>query len=244
MPDNHYLNARLAALYDYDSPWSEDRDFYLALADQEHMDILDLGCGTGLICDRYAAAGHNVTGADPAGAMLDVARTKTHGARIDWVLSNAQDFTSDKRFDLIIMTGHAFQVLVDDKDIDAAFASISKHLKPQGRFVFESRNPHWDWAKGWRYQLDLAAPGGMVKESRILKSFDGNIMTFDLAYDFGDETLMSSSVLRFLTAPDITARLAAQGLQVTQLLGDWDGTAYDTAKSQEIIFVTQKQTVI
>lgn len=240
MPDNHYTSAKLAALYDYDSPWSEDRDFYLALADRDKMDILDLGCGTGLICDRYAAAGHNVTGVDPAAAMLDVARTKPHGPKIEWIEANAQDFKSDKRFDLIIMTGHAFQVLVDDHEITAAFANIANHLKSSGRFVFESRNPDWDWASDWIYTMDLVAPGGTVKESRHLKSFDGNIMTFDLTYQFSDETLTSHSVLRFLTAPDITSRLKAHGMPVSQLLGDWHGSPFDQARSKEMIFIASR----
>lgn len=236
MPDNHYTSARLAALYDLDSPWSEDRDFYLALADRDKMDILDLGCGTGLICDAYAAAGHNVTGVDPAASMLAVAKQKPHGHKINWIEANAQDFNANKQFDLIIMTGHAFQVLVDDSDISAAFANIYKHLKPNGKFVFESRNPDWDWASKWIYKLDLVTPDGTVVESRDLKSFDGNIMTFDLTYQFSNETLQSHSVLRFLTAKQITDRLAAQGLKTTRLIGDWDGADFDQYKSKEMIF--------
>lgn len=74
MPDLHNENPLLAELYDIDSGWSEDRRYYLDLAGQEPKSILDLGCGTGLLCDAYAAAGHRVTGVDPAKAMLDVAR--------------------------------------------------------------------------------------------------------------------------------------------------------------------------
>ncbi|MCS0457536.1 MULTISPECIES: hypothetical protein [Rhizobium] len=33
MPDLHYEHPRLAALYDLACGWSEDRDFYLSLAD-------------------------------------------------------------------------------------------------------------------------------------------------------------------------------------------------------------------
>lgn len=47
MPDAHYENQKLAAIYDLFNPWSADNDFYLALAGPPPQQILDLGCGTG-----------------------------------------------------------------------------------------------------------------------------------------------------------------------------------------------------
>ena len=149
MPDEHYDNPLLAELYDIQCGWSEDRDFYLALAGTSPKSILDLGCGTGLLCRRYAERGHDVTGADPSPAMLDVAHRNAGAAAIDWMLASAQSFRSAKRYDLIISTGHAFQVLEDDADILAGLATMRLHLKPDGRAVFESRNPAIDWATRW-----------------------------------------------------------------------------------------------
>jgi len=51
MPDLHYENLLLAEIYDLDSGWSIDREFYLSLAAGSPKRILDLGCGTGLLCD-------------------------------------------------------------------------------------------------------------------------------------------------------------------------------------------------
>nr|WP_246699405.1 class I SAM-dependent methyltransferase [Rhizobium sp. BK538] len=149
MPDLHYEHPRLAGLYDLACGWSEDRDFYLSLADGGPKSILDLGCGTGLICDAYAARGHDVTGADPSAPMLDIAKRKPHGDRIEWVECYSQDFRSEKRFDLIIMTGHAFQVLLDERSILATFAAMREHLADGGCIVFETRNPEIDWKARW-----------------------------------------------------------------------------------------------
>jgi hypothetical protein len=89
--DSHYISPRLAKLYDLDSGWSIERDFYLSLAGESRKRVLDLGCGTGLICDALAAKGHAVTGVDPAPAMLEVARQKPNGSKIEWIESSAQD---------------------------------------------------------------------------------------------------------------------------------------------------------
>jgi 2-polyprenyl-3-methyl-5-hydroxy-6-metoxy-1,4-benzoquinol methylase len=132
MPDNHYVNSKLAEIYDLDSGWSIDRDFYLSLAGSQRQTILDLGCGTELLCNAYAAKNHDVTGVGPTPAMLELGRRKPHGNKIEWVQSFAQTYQSDKLFDLIIMTGHAFQVLLEDVDVLKIFSTMGRHLKRGG----------------------------------------------------------------------------------------------------------------
>ena len=236
MPDKHYDSRKLAQIYDIDSPWSVDRDFYLALAGAPPKSILDFGCGTGLLCDAYAAKGHQVTGVDPSSAMLEVARQKPQGKKIEWVQSPAQTYNSNKRYDLIIMTGHAFQVLLDDRDITATFEVMRKHLEPNGLIVFESRNPTIDWSKTWNYSIILKLPNGTVRESRAFREVVGDRMKFDLTYEFADETLVSSSELRFLSRNEIGEALIASGLVIEKVLGDWESTPFDEAVSHEMIF--------
>ncbi len=238
MPDAHYEDPRLAQIYDLDSGWSEDRDFYLALPTTAGQHILDMGCGTGLLCNAYAEKGHHVTGADPSPAMLDVARRKPYGASIDWVQSAAQTFQSDKRFDLIIMTGHAFQVLLTEQDILAAFTAMKHHLRDGGMIVFESRNPDIEWSSRWNYEMKLATSVGIVRESRHLISMTDGIMQFDLRYQFPDgQVLVSESTLRFSSKETIERLLAASGLKANDIFGDWSSHAFDSAASEEMIFL-------
>jgi SAM-dependent methyltransferase len=239
MPDVHYENPKLAEIYDVDSPWSVDRDFYLSLAGPARQRILDLGCGTGLLCDAYARKNHDVTGVDPSSAMLEIARRKPHGKAIEWVQSFAQTYQSEKLFDLIIMTGHAFQVLLEDVDVLATFEVMRKHMKPSGSVAFESRNPAIDWAIAWNYDLVLELPESVVHESRRFLSMENDRMSFELRYQFPDKTLVSASELRFLSRKGIEKRLVASGLYVDNVLGDWDGKPFDERFSQEMIFIAR-----
>ena len=237
MLDEHYVNPRLAALYDFDSGWSEDRDFYLNLAGDNPIDICDFGCGTGLIADAYAARGHRVIGVDPAEAMLAIARTKPNGTKIEWVHAFSQDYHPDKRFDLIIMTGHAFQVLPEEKDVLKVFANVKNLLKSGGRFVFETRNAAIDWAKKWNEDYEIQTPDGVVPGAcRVLKQDEKNI-SFEQVYHLPGETLISHSELRFW--PDVKIReLAAQcGLSVAAVFGDWQQGPFDKQSSEEMVFV-------
>lgn len=239
MPDNHYINPKLAEIYDLDSPWSVDRDFYLSLTGPLRQSVLDLGCGTGLLCNEYAARGHDVTGVDPSSAMLEVGRRKPYGQEIEWVQSFAQAYQSDKRFDLIVMTGHVFQILLEDADILATFMAMRRHLKSSGRIVFESRNPEIEWANLWDYDMSLKSTEGTVYESRRFLSMEKDRMTFELRYQFPDERLVSASELRFLSDKAIAERLTEAGLCVDKLLGDWDGKPFDKKSSHEMIFITR-----
>lgn len=239
MPDEHYEHPNLAAIYDLFNPWSADNDFYLALAGAPPQHILDLGCGTGALCSAYAARGHYVTGVDPTPAMLAVARQKPHGDAITWVTADAQTFRADAQFDLIIMTGHVFQVLLNDADVQAAFATLRRHLKPTGRAVFESRNPAIDWAADWNGTVALTHQGVTIHETTEVLAQTGDRVRFTMRYQFPTETLVSHSELRFLPRAAIEAHLHAAGLQVEALYGDWDRSPFTPDVSREMIFVVQ-----
>lgn len=234
--DEHYINPKLAQIYDLDSPWSKDRDFYLSLAGDTPKRILDLGCGTGLLCEAYADNGHKVTGVDPAEAMLKIARQKKHANEITWVQSKAQNFKSEHLFDLIIMTGHAFQVLLEEREVESVFATMKDHLVPEGLIVFESRNPDIVWKSKWDYDIELNTTYGSMRESRRFINLVDQKMTFKLEYKFPDETLVSQSVLRFWTKEQIESKLTKTGLIVDTVYGDWNQTPFSSEHSEEMVF--------
>jgi SAM-dependent methyltransferase len=216
-----------AQFYDLDSPWSEDRDFCLALA-AEARSVLDLGCGTGALAARMAE-GRRVVGIDPAEAMLDIARQRPGGAA--WVKGDGRDIRLGERFDLVVLTGHAFQVFLTDGDQRAVCRTIAAHLAPGGRFIFDSRNPareEWrDWTPG-RSRRTLAHPELGLVEAWEDVDFDAatGICTYGTYHRLPDgRVLGSKSQIRFTSKDGIAARLAEAGLIVDQWLGDWRGGA-------------------
>ena len=237
MPDIHYTDPRLARLYDQDSGWGADSKFYLSLAGPAPKRILDLGCGTGTLCNAYAALGHSVTGVDPAPAMLDVARTKPNGAQIVWVNAPAQSFQTTQQFDLIVMTGHAFQVLIEDTDIAATLKMMCDHLAPGGTIAFETRNPNIDWPRRWHgLTRDHLLNGQTIRQTYEVLATSADCITFASHYDFPDARLTSTSTLRFLPHEPLTKMLEANGLHVIAVYGDWNGTPFDAVSSDEMIF--------
>ncbi|RYP88239.1 class I SAM-dependent methyltransferase [Nocardioides guangzhouensis] len=75
MADDLFEHPRLAQVYDALDRDRSDLDVYAAIAGElGAASVLDLGCGTGTFALLLADRGLEVTGVDPAGSSLDVAR--------------------------------------------------------------------------------------------------------------------------------------------------------------------------
>jgi len=236
-----YQDPRIAEIYDLLNPWTKDAEFYLSLAGPRPCSVLDLGCGTGTLCCARAERGHRVTGVDPAAAMLDVARSKPHSERVEWVESSAQSLKLDRRFDLVLMTGHAFQILLSDEDALAALETMRSHVRDGGRVAFETRNPSVDWVGEWaaRPPRVYTVRGGRLLECLENTGVDGEFISFKTSYRFADATLTTSSTLRFPRREHVEGLIAQAGLVVCELFGDWGAGPFESASSREIIFVAQ-----
>ncbi|HXY04166.1 MAG TPA: class I SAM-dependent methyltransferase, partial [Terriglobales bacterium] len=171
----------------------------MSLAGSSSCSVLDLGCGTGTLCCALARDGHHATGVDPSAAMLNVARSKPHAEKIEWVESRAQNYKSDRRFDLIVMTGHALQVLLTDNDILATLKTMHDHLSDHGKVSFETRNPNVDWAAEWarRPPLVHTLPTGKLVETLEITAENSEFISFRTSYSSPHSTLITNSTLRF-----------------------------------------------
>ncbi|WP_083518928.1 class I SAM-dependent methyltransferase [Serinicoccus chungangensis] len=160
-----YDDPRLAVLYDIDNPDGPDHDFFRRFADDlGAKDIVDLGCGTGLLTVTLVKPGRTVIGIEPAPAMLERAVTRPGGKAVNWVLGTS-DVLSPCTADLIIMSGNVAMHIIGD-DWHTTLAAVARALRPYGRLVFEARNPA---ARAWtRWNDPLAerdTPVGKLRES-------------------------------------------------------------------------------
>ncbi len=236
--DRLYQDPALAQFYDLENGWAADFSFCQALA-KDARSVLDLGCGTGelalaLAKDRTAedrtAENKTIVGVDPAAAMLDVARGQPGGSRVTWHLSDAQSLRLDRRFDLIVLTGHAFQVFLTEADQRALLNTIALHLNPQGRFIFDTRNPAAEAWRDWtpeRSKRELHHPrlGAVEAWNDAAHDAASGIVTYQTHYRVmaSGETLSAESRIRFTSREALTPLLADAGLTVDEWFGDWEG---------------------
>ncbi|MEP3276077.1 MAG: class I SAM-dependent methyltransferase [Stappiaceae bacterium] len=234
-----YCDPDLAQFYDWENPWPQDFDYFARLANGSKH-ILDLGCGTGIFSAELAARGHRVTGVDPAAAMLDIARSRRGGEAVKWIEADARTLEMDQRFDMVLMTGHAFQTLLTHKDRSATVRAIARHLLPGGKFFFDSRNPEFrEWDK-WTPENTRATrhhpDHGLVEhwKDAQFNEADG-VVTYGTFYRLESGKLISGySQIAFAAKDEIAQLLEQAGLSVDRWIGDYVGGEFGSG-SPEII---------
>jgi SAM-dependent methyltransferase len=123
-------------------------DFLLeVLALQPGSTILDVGCGTGRHSIELAKRGYAVTGLDLSSEMLAEAEqgAKVAGVEVNWILSNATQFSLAEKHDTAICLCEGSLGLLGQADdpIDQPLAilrNISRSLKPKAPILLTVLN--------------------------------------------------------------------------------------------------------
>ncbi|MFD1151889.1 class I SAM-dependent methyltransferase [Saccharothrix hoggarensis] len=235
------VNRDVAAHYDLLNEWGPSDDFYLGLA-MSADSVLDVGCGTGLLLHVARTTGHlgRLVGLDPDPSMLAVACRRPD---IDWVEGHLGTASFDAEFDLVLMTGHVFQVFLTDEDVRAQFTAVRKALKPGGRFAFETRNPG---ARAWErwspeHGVDIVGERGeRVRVEHHVASVENGLVRFSETHRGADwpEPVVEWATLRFATAAEVDALLRDCGFEVAERYGSWDRAPF-TDTSREIISIAR-----
>ena len=222
MPDAIFEDPRLARLYDLLDPDRPDLDAYLSIADEFGAQrVLDVGCGTGVFALMLAERGYEVVGVDPAGASINVARSKPGADRVRFLHGDATSLPS-LRVDLATMTANVAQVFLTDADWTATLRGIHTALRPGGRLVFESRDPArrvWeDWSRDWSpRQVELAGVG-VIRSFAEVTRVEGEFVTFEGAITLPDRTVVpTSSTLRFRQRDNLETTLTDAGFTVDEV---------------------------
>lgn len=243
MVDRLFSDTRLPRLYDVLNPWGPSDDFYLELVMSAEA-VLDVGCGTGALLHGARKAGHagRLCGLDPAGAMLAQARKRPD---IEWILGDLASVAFDKEFDLVVMTGHVFQVFVDNDQVRTALAAIRSALTANGRLAFETRNPlvrPWrHWTPGNAVEVTDATGAVVRMEREVETPVEGDTVSFTHTFTSPgwEGPQVSHSTLRFLDADSLSTFLSDASLVVEEQFGDWARHPL-TDMSPEIISIARR----
>jgi demethylmenaquinone methyltransferase / 2-methoxy-6-polyprenyl-1,4-benzoquinol methylase len=129
--------------------------------------VLDLGCGTGDLCDVVAGSGYSPIGVDFSAGMLASAHTRAPLARADALALPVPDASADG-----VVSGFALRNFVD---LDRFFRECARVLRPGGRLA----------------ALETAEPAGPVLRAghhlwfRRVVPFVGATLAHDAeAYDY------------------------------------------------------------
>lgn len=115
-----------------------DLDFN-SLKTYEGLDILDVGCGGGLICEPMARLGGNITGIDADENAIEVA--KQHAKEMELNVTYEATTSSElvkrnKQYDVVL----ALEIIEHVSDLDHFVEDIAHLCKPDGLVILSTLN--------------------------------------------------------------------------------------------------------
>jgi SAM-dependent methyltransferase len=200
--------------------------------------MLDVACGKGRHSKTLAALGFYVMGIDLSPDSIAFAK--------QFETDHLQFYIQDMRlpfyanyFDYAFNFFTSFGYFKTRREHNDAFRTISRSLKRGGRFVMDYLNIHY-------------AEDHLVRQE--VKEIDGT--TYHILR-WHDETHFYKKILvedSFLKAPldftekvaklklgDFTEMMAYQGLQISEIFGDYNFSGYDVRNTPRLIFIADKR---
>ncbi len=242
--------GEVADLYDVYVQWDADVRFFEELCAGVPGEVLELMCGTGRLSIPLLRAGVRLCCVDYSREMLDLLRHKlgTLGLAADLHEADVRELDLERSFDLAILPFHAIVEILERADRVRALARIGAHLAPAGRFVVTLHNPAVQVPRldgDRRLMCDRPIPG---REATLrvwsTSRYDAGTSRADALQEYeilgeGGALLERRELpIRFavLDRAAFEAEAAEAGLRVLRLWGDYEGGAFDPARSPHMIW--------
>jgi len=105
--------------------------------------LLDIGCGTGRVALRLAAAGHDVTGLDSEPSLIGAlgTRARERGLRVRSAVGDARSFDLGRTFALVIAPMQVAQLMGGERGRADMLRAVRRHLEPGGLFAAALADP-------------------------------------------------------------------------------------------------------
>jgi len=135
--------ARFAEVYDQlmqDIPYDEYVNWVVKNApSSENLRLLDIGCGTGVMLEKFIAQGYEVAGLDLSEEMLMMAneRLANVGQQVLLVCQSMDELDGFEDLDVITIPIDSLNYLPEQSQVEATFNRIHEALKPGGHLFFD-----------------------------------------------------------------------------------------------------------
>jgi SAM-dependent methyltransferase len=255
---DHNNLEEFSELVNYDMEDTSDTGvaFYAALAQESGDPVLEIACGTDRPSILIARLGFAVTGLDIVPGMLERARSKAASLPTRWVEGDGRTFDLGQQFRLIFLIGNAFQAFLTNADQESLLQRVRTHLRDEGTFAFETRNPLFTNSQGrdgqfvrletreeeekdWPSYVDDSGHEVRLSKTRVYDHVAQILhwTTFRRWSESEEEhTKVTRIALRYTFPQELAALLYFNGFSIERQYGDWNLEPL-TAASRSIIVV-------
>lgn len=245
-----------AAYYDWENAQTvgrRDIAFWQRLASAAKGPVLELGCGTGRVALPLARQGVTVVGIDRSDAMLARARTRVRRARLQkrvrLIRGDIRHLPfPDRSFPLVMAPYGILQSLLVERDLTRTLSAVQRVLKRDATFGLELVADLPAWSEYSR-RVSLkgkrgpnGAPITLIESVRQDRKKHVTRFEQEFVEGRGRTAVRRSFSLAFrtVTVPQMVNRLEKAGLEVSAVLGDYQGGPWDMRAEVWIILARQR----
>lgn len=137
----HIIYKDFAFVYDaimsdyYTSMWWRNFERLRKKAGLKYKTVADVGCGTGLMAQKFVKQGKKVFLVDQSAEMLEVAQRRCPTQPV--FQQNMMRFDCSCLVDLVVSVHGTIHYLKNKKELKQFFSQVYKQLKPGGAFCFD-----------------------------------------------------------------------------------------------------------
>ena len=175
----------------------------------KNINLLDIGCGGGLLSEPMAKLGANVTGLDVVEKNIKTASThaKNQGLKINYIHSTVEKMSEkDEKFDVILN----MEVIEHVSDVNLFINSCNKILSANGIMIFASLN-------------------------RTLISY--GLAIIGVEYILGWLPKGTHDWSKFITPDELKILFSSNGLKIDEIIGMKYNPLFDSWKRSEDLSV-------
>jgi len=245
-----------APFYDWENARTmgrQDVRFWQDLARREGGPVLELGSGTGRLTIPVSRTGVRVVGVDRSRGMLAFARRRARrlpaAGRPRFALGDIRALPFAARtFQALMAPYGMLQSLTSDADLEATLAGARRVLVPGGVLGVDlvPDLPAWDeYDRRIRFRGTSRAGARVTLIESVRQDRRRGLTVFDQEYveHRGRQTATHRFSLTFRTLPlaEMLARIETAGFEVTALLGDYRGRAWDIRADVWLILASKRR---
>lgn len=253
------IRQAAARFYDLSPGTPRDLPFYVEHLPSLQAEVLELGCGTGRVTVPLSRRCSSIHGLDLSPAMIAICRAKLEQAGIpaSKAVVEIADITQadlPRQFDLIIAPFRVFQNLESDEQVAGLFATVRRHMRPQGRCILNVFQPYAgretllrEWCMegeklAWERPLEDGVLRCYERRSRLLP--DPLVIYPELVYRrYREDKLVEEAVLKIAMRcyyPDeFAALIEDHGFEITNRWGGYAGEVYGRGSELVVEFKHQ-----
>jgi len=200
--------------------------------------VLDMACGSGRHAIIFASKGYEVTAVDLSKNLIATAEAnaKAQNVNIEFVNSDILEFSSIKKFDLVVNLFTSIGYFDDDENNFNVILKAFNLLTNGGNFVIDYFNKN--------YLLRNLIPTSVFSDngSRITQNrfIDGNRVRKNITIENNGTIDEFYESVRLYSDNEMMSFLQRAGFKILKKFGDYKGNDFKEDSSQRLIIFAQK----